>query len=71
MKDKMMIFLSLLRSERERTVIASGKGGRNNLSKSSLKSQCLRKRLTMNSDMKPQHEDSDSKPNLSGVLFRG
>lgn len=38
-KDKMMIFCSLLRRERERTVMASGKGGRNNLSKSSLKAR--------------------------------
>lgn len=57
-----MIFFSLLRGERERTVMASGKGDRNNLSKSSLKSQRLRKRLTMNSDTKAQCEDSDAKP---------
>lgn len=57
-KDKMMIFFFLLRCERERTVMASGKRGRNNLSESSLKSQGLRKRLTMNSDTKARHDDS-------------
>lgn len=67
-KDKIMIFFSLLRSEQERTVMASGEGDHNNLSKSSLKSHGLRKRLTMNSDMKAQHEDSDAKPKLSVTI---